>query len=170
MVWSLRICRKSACRTYSATFRWPCSKRELRALHCALASESAPDGLYCSTPMRRPSERLCSCGATLVLLCQQQRAAIADRGLRNLGKALQQPGQRHFNPHMIVGDIDIPGSRLPERANAKEHMIASPGLFVHRQYRYAGSRARQPSLEAARRLFAANAMRNGYDERCGHDL
>jgi hypothetical protein len=38
-----------------------------------------------------------SCIGTLsVALRQQQVAAIPDSGLRNLGKSLQQPRQRHF--------------------------------------------------------------------------
>lgn len=40
-------------------------------------------------------------------LVQQQIAALPDRHLRRLGKPLQQPGQRHFQPDMIVRDIEM---------------------------------------------------------------
>ena len=48
--------------------------------------------------------RLSSCCAALVLLGQQQRTAVADRCLRDLGKALQQPWQHPLQAHMIVSD------------------------------------------------------------------
>ncbi len=44
--------------------------------------------------------------ALTAALGEQQVAPILDRGLGGLRKSLQQPGQRHFHPHMIVRDID----------------------------------------------------------------
>jgi hypothetical protein len=38
---------------------------------------------------------------------EQQMAAIPDRDLRYFGKSLQQPGQRDFQPDVIVGDVDM---------------------------------------------------------------
>ena len=90
-------------------------------------------------------------------LGQQQITAIADRDLRDLGKSLQQPRQRHFQPHMIVGDIEMARRRLPQRAHAEDHAIVFPSLFVDLQHRNAGRRARQSRLQPAHRFFAAEA-------------
>ena len=38
---------------------------------------------------------------------QQQVAAIPDRDLRHFGKSLQQPRQCHFEPDVIVRDIEM---------------------------------------------------------------
>src|ERR1700683_3709707 len=99
---------------------------------------------------------------------QQALAAIPDRGLGCFGKSLQQPGQHDFQPDMIVRDIEMARRRLAQRADPKDHAIVLPSLLVDLQHGNAGSRARQSGLEASRRLFAAEMMRNRNDERCGH--
>src|SRR6202035_2534865 len=98
-------------------------------------------------------------------LGQQQMAAVLDRNLRDLGKSLQQPWQCDLQPDMIVRNIEMTGRPLPQRAHAKDHAIALPSLLIDREHRNAGGRARQSCLEAAGRLFAAEAMRNRNDER-----
>ena len=103
----------------------------------------------CRTAMR--------CVAASSAFGQQQIAPIPDRGLRYFGESLQQPGQRHFHPDMIVRDIEMTRRRLPQRADAKDHAIAVPALFVDFQHRNAGRGARQSVLQAARRLLAAEA-------------
>jgi len=45
-------------------------------------------------------------------------ATISDHHLRFIGEALQQPRQRHFQLDVILRDIQMTGSRLPERTNA----------------------------------------------------
>jgi hypothetical protein len=104
----------------------------------------------------------------LVALCEQQITAIPDRNLRDFGKSLQQPGQCHFEPDMIIRDIEMTRRRLPERAHAKHHAIVFPSLFIDLQHGNAGSGARQSSLQPARRFLAAKPMRYRNDKRCGH--
>jgi hypothetical protein len=40
-------------------------------------------------------------------LREQQIPAIPDRDLSDFGKSLQQPGQRHFEPDVIIRDIEM---------------------------------------------------------------
>jgi hypothetical protein len=101
-------------------------------------------------------------------LGQQQIATIPDRDLRDFGKSLQQPRQCHFQPDMIVRDIEMTGRRLTQRANAEDHAITFPTFFINLQHWNAGGCARQSRLKAARRFFTAQAMRNRNDKRCGH--
>ena len=91
---------------------------------------------------------------------EQQIAAIPDRHLGCLGKALQQPRQRDFQPDMIVGDIHMTGRCLAQRAHAKNQAIALPSFLIDLKDGYAGNRARQAGLEAARSLFTAKPMGN----------
>jgi hypothetical protein len=100
---------------------------------------------------------------------QQQVAAIPDRDLRGLGKFLQQPGQRHFQPDMIFRDVKMARSRLAQRADPENHAVLLPSFFIDFQHGNAGGRARQPRLQPAGRLFPAKTMRNRNDKRCGHD-
>ena len=86
---------------------------------------------------------------------QQQISPIPDGGLGDFGKSLQQPGQRDFHPDMIIRHIEMARCCLPERADAKDHAILLPSLFIHFQHRNAGGGARQSRLEAARGLVAA---------------
>ena len=68
---------------------------------------------------------------------------MPDRGLRDFGKALQQPRQRDFQADMIVGNIEMAGRRLPHRADAEDHAIVLPSLLIDLQYGNAGGRTRQ---------------------------
>src|SRR5712691_13160139 len=96
---------------------------------------------------------------SLAALGQQQIAPILDRGLGGLCKSLQQPGQRHFHPDMVIRHIDTTRRYLPQRADAKDHAIVLPSLLIDLQHRHAGSGTGQSLLEAAGCLFAAKAMR-----------
>src|ERR1700730_3016304 len=91
-------------------------------------------------------QKCCSASATLG---QQEIAAVPNRGLRHFGKALQQPRQCDFDANMIVGDIEMTGRRLPHRADAEDHAMILPSLFVHFQHRNTGRGPRQSDLEAA---------------------
>jgi hypothetical protein len=101
-------------------------------------------------------------------LGQQQIAAISNRHLRYLREPLQKPGQTYFDPHMIIGHIDMTRCCLPQRANAKDHAIVLPPLLIDLEHRDAGGRARQSGLQPTRRLFAAKGMRNRNDKGSGH--
>ena len=59
-------------------------------------------------------------------------------------------------------------SGLPERADAKEHVIAVPALLIDFQHGNAGRRARQSRSEAAQRLLAAEPVRDRDNQGCGH--
>ena len=109
-----------------------------------------------------------SIAGLLAALCEQQTTAIPDRDLRDFGESLQQPGQRHFEPDMIILDIEMTRRRLPQSAHAKHQAIAVPSLFIDLQHGNAGRGARQSSLQPACRLFAAKPMRYRNDKRCGH--
>jgi hypothetical protein len=69
---------------------------------------------------------------------------------------------------MIVEHVDVAGRRLPQRADAKNHAMVFPTLLVDLEHGKAGGGAGQPGPETARRLLAAELMRNRNDERCGH--
>src|SRR5271165_3406978 len=91
----------------------------------------------------------------LALLAQQQLTVAADGGLRCGRETLQQPGQHHLEPHVIVGEIDLPARELPERTNPQEHAVAIPALLIDLQHRQTCRRAPQPTLESTRGLLAA---------------
>jgi hypothetical protein len=91
-------------------------------------------------------------------LGQQQIATVSNRHLRHFGKTLQQPRQRNFQPGMILGDIEMTGRRLPQRAHAKKQPITLPSFLIDLEHRYAGGGARQAGLKTARSLFTAKAM------------
>lgn len=87
--------------------------------------------------------------------------------LRDLG---EQPGQRDFQTHVVVGDIEDAGRSLAERANIEGEPIAGPGLLVERhEGGIVGARGGKAGLDPARRFLAAEPMRNGYDQRLRHD-
>src|SRR5260370_36937218 len=69
---------------------------------------------------------------------------------------------------MIVRHIEMTRRRLPQRADSKDHPILLPSFLIDFQRRDAGGCARQPRLQAAGRLLAAEAVRNRNDKRCGH--
>ena len=81
---------------------------------------------------------------------------------------LQQPRQGHFQPHMILGDVDGAGRRLPERAHPEGQPVAGPDFLVHLQHRKGLGGAGQPGLQAAQRLLFAERMRDGNDDRLRH--
>ena len=116
----------------------------------------------------KPARKRSRAEQASAFLGQQQLAAVLDRGLGHLGKALQQPRQHDFHLHMILRDIDMAGRRLPERANAKNHAVVFPSLLIDAQHRHAGSGARQPGLQAAHGFVASEAMRDGNHQRFGH--
>lgn len=89
---------------------------------------------------------------------------MLDRRLGSLCKALQQPRQGNFQPHMIVCHIDLTVGRLAKRTNAKHHAIAFPAFLVDVQHRHTGRRARKPGLETANGFVASEAMRNGNNQ------
>src|ERR1700719_3401016 len=69
---------------------------------------------------------------------------------------------------MIVGDVDLPRSRLANGAHAKEHSVALPTLFVDVQHRHVRCGARQSALDSPDGFVTAEPMRNGDDEWCRH--
>src|SRR3978361_858013 len=99
---------------------------------------------------------------------QQQIAPIFDRKLSGLRKPLQKPGQRHFQSHMIVSDVEMAGRRLTEGADAEDHAVSVPPFLIDFQNGDAQGSPRQTRLEAPTRLVAAKPVWNRNDERCGH--
>ena len=100
------------------------------------AGSKAPRSAYESARPPSARDRLAS-----FILGQQQPAAIADRRLRQLREALQQPGQRDLQLDVIVRNIQMPEHRLPHRADAERHVVALPALLVDMEHGKAGRRA-----------------------------
>src|SRR5262245_33495078 len=69
---------------------------------------------------------------------------------------------------MVLFDVDMAIRRLAKRAHAEDHAVVFPARLVDMDDGHMRCRARQPRLEAAHRLFAAEAMRNRNDQRAGH--
>jgi hypothetical protein len=97
----------------------------------------------------------CGQGWNLTSFREKQTATIPDRHLGCLGETLQQPRQCDFQPGMILRDIEMTGRCLPQRAHAKKQAITLPSFLIDLKHRYAGGRARQACLKAARSLFTA---------------
>src|SRR5262245_33991887 len=106
---------------------------------------------------------------SLLLLLQHQRGFLADRRrelLRDLG---EQPRQRDFQAHVVIGDVEKTGRSLAERADIEREAVAGPGFLMERnQGGIIGARGREAGLDAPRRFLAAEPMRNGYDQRLRH--
>src|SRR5487761_2665716 len=101
-------------------------------------------------------------------LGQQQMAPVPDRDLCGFGKSLQQPGQSHFQPDMVVRHVEMTRCRLPQRTDAEGHAAIFPSFLIDLQHRDAGGGTGQPRLETAGCFFAAKAVRNRNDQRFGH--
>jgi Protein of unknown function (DUF3309) len=95
-------------------------------------------------------------------------APIPDRDLCRFGESLQQPGQCHFQPDMVVRHIEVTRCRLPERTDSEDHAAFFPSFLIDLQHRDAGSGTGQPGLETAGCFFPAKAVRNRNDEGCRH--
>ena len=67
-----------------------------------------------------------------LFLLEQDATATGDRLLRDVRKLVKQPGQRHFQLDMIVGNINPSCSHLTKRADAKRHPVSRPRLLLHR--------------------------------------
>src|SRR5262249_13622025 len=66
---------------------------------------------------------------------------------------------------MVIGDIDGANGALAERAEIEGEPIAAPGFLMDGQQRgIVRARGGEAGLDAARRLFAAEAVRNGHDQ------
>src|SRR5262245_27390474 len=114
------------------------------------------------------SEQLVSARVTSPRLLQHQRAFLADRGREFLREHRQQPGQRDFQAHVVIGDIDEADGALAERAEIEGEPIAAPGFLMDGQQRgIVRARGGEAGLDAARRLFAAEAVRDGHDQGSG---
>jgi len=104
----------------------------------------------------------------LLLLLQHQRAFLADRGREFLRHHRQEPWQLHFQAHVVVGNIDEADGALAERAEIEGEPIAAPGFLMDGQQRgIVRARGAEPGFDAARGLFAAEAVRYGDDQRSG---
>src|SRR5262249_24349445 len=90
-----------------------------------------------------------------VLLPQHQRAFLADRGREFLRDHRQQPWQRDFQAHVVIGDIDEADSALAERAEIEGEPIAAPALLMDGQQRgIVRARGGEAGPDAARRFLA----------------
>src|SRR5262245_44760328 len=99
------------------------------------------------------------------LLLQHQRAFLADRGCEFLRNDGQQPWQRHFEAHVVVGDVDEADGALAERAEIEGEPIAAPGFLADGEERgIVRSRSGEAGLDAAARLLASETMWNGNDQ------
>src|SRR5262249_62079819 len=71
--------------------------------------------------------------------------------------------------HVRGGDTDEAYGALAEGAEMEGEPIAAPGFLMDGQKRgIVRARGAEPGLDAARRLFAAEAVRNGHDQGPGH--
>src|SRR5215468_9833621 len=69
---------------------------------------------------------------------------------------------------MIVGDVDEADGALAERAEIEGEPIAAPGFLMDGQQRgIVCARGGEAGFDAARRLFAAEAVRDGDDQGSG---
>jgi hypothetical protein len=110
-----------------------------------------------------------SARATSPRLLQHQRAFLADRGREFLRDHRQQPWQRDFQAHVVIGDIDEADGALAERAEIEGEPIAAPAFLMDGQQRgIVRARGDEAGLDAARRLFAAEAVGDGHDQGLGH--
>ena len=67
---------------------------------------------------------------------------------------------------MVLFDIDRAAGCLAESADLKLKMVAGPDLLLHRQQMTEiRPHAAEPGFQTADRLFFAEAVRNGDDER-----
>src|SRR5262245_34721620 len=104
-----------------------------------------------------------------LLLLQHQRAFLADRRREFFGELGEQPRQRHFEEHVVVGDVDRAGCALTYGAHPEHQVVAGPGLLVDGEQRgIAGTHRDEARLDAPGRLRAAEAVRDRDDERAGH--
>src|SRR5262249_33893342 len=102
------------------------------------------------------------------LLLQHQRAFLADRGREFLREHRQQPWQRDFQAHVVIGDVDEADGALAERAEIEGEPIAAPGFLMDGQQRgIVRARGGEAGLDAARRLFAPEAVGDGHDQGLG---
>src|SRR5215470_7254322 len=69
---------------------------------------------------------------------------------------------------MIVGNIDVADGALAERAEIEGEPVAAPGFLIDGQQRgIVRARGGEAGFDAARRLFAAEAVRDGDDQGFG---
>ena len=77
---------------------------------------------------------------------------------------LQQPRQHDLDADVIVGDVELAGRDLADRAHPEQQSVAGPGLLVDLQDRDVGGGAREPALQPAPRFVTAELVRNGNDQ------
>src|SRR5262249_15669341 len=81
----------------------------------------------------------------------------------------EQPGQLHFDPHVILGDVDRARRGLAEHDGAKIEMITGPGLVDDGELLSEGRPCvGEAGFQAAHGLLFAEPVRDGNDERAGH--
>src|SRR4051812_35930526 len=106
------------------------------------------------------------CGS---LPLQHQLPLLPDHALRGAGKLGEQPGQRDFEPHRAVVNLDRAGGALAERTGAEAELVARPALLLERDQRgELGLGAAEARLDAGERLVLAELVRNDDDQRLGH--
>src|SRR4051812_34226389 len=104
-----------------------------------------------------------------LLLLQHLRAALPDDALRGLGKAREQPGQRHLDAYRVLEHRDRAGRVLRHRGDAEVEPVALPALVIEadRPGEFALG-AVEPASDPAQRLVLAEAVRYRDGERLGH--
>jgi hypothetical protein len=65
---------------------------------------------------------------------EQHSAASSDGLLHCLRKFVQQPGQRHFQLHVILGDLNVSCCYLSEGADAETQPVAQPSLLLNGEH------------------------------------
>jgi hypothetical protein len=80
--------------------------------------------------------------------------------LRDLRKFVQQPGQRHFQLHVIIGDVNMTRSHLAKRPDPKNNPVWRPCLLLDDEHRKTGGDLAWRRPDAAHRLRLAELVRD----------
>jgi len=73
---------------------------------------------------------------------------------------------RHLEAHVVLGDVDEADGALAERAEIEGQPVAAPGFLADGEKGgIVRSRGGEAGLDAAARLLASEAVRNGNDQR-----
>jgi hypothetical protein len=90
---------------------------------------------------------------------EENATAACNCLLHDLRKLVEQPGQRHFQLNMIIGDINRSCSQLTKGADAKCHPVTRPRLLLHHEHGKTGGGLAQRRFDPAQSLLLAEFVR-----------